>query len=95
MIEVTPAMWEEKAKMARGETPFVEDKICDELLALSLPEFRKYPPRWQSYAGVDSSLKCNKWSFEEYLVRRFVAERFARTVVQPFDYFVELSVSDL
>jgi hypothetical protein len=52
MLEVTAEMWEEKAKMARGDAPFVADRICDELLELSLPEFRKYPPRWQHYAGM-------------------------------------------
>jgi hypothetical protein len=52
MIEVTPEMWERKAKMARGEIPFEDDRLCDELLALPLPEFRKYSPRWQHYAGM-------------------------------------------
>ena len=45
--------------------------------------------------NVDSSSKCNKWSFEEYLIRRFVTERFARAVVEPCHDFVDLLVSDL
>lgn len=57
MIEVTPEMWERKAKMARGELPFEEDKVCDAILALPLPEFRKYPPRWQHYAGMHGTAK--------------------------------------
>jgi hypothetical protein len=44
---------------------------------------------------VDSSCKCNEWSFEEYLIRRLVAGRLARAIVEPFDHLVELPVSDL
>jgi hypothetical protein len=44
---------------------------------------------------VDSSLKCNKWSFEEYLIRRLVAERLARAIVESFRYLLDLPVSDL
>jgi len=65
MIEVTPEMWEQKAKMARGEIPFAEDKICDELLALPLPQFRKYPPRWQSFAGMHAEAKRKFDSLKE------------------------------
>jgi hypothetical protein len=57
MVEVTSEMWERKARMARGEIPFAEDRVCDELLALPLPEFRKYPPRWQHYAGMHGEAK--------------------------------------
>lgn len=39
---------------------------------------------------ADSSYKCNKWSAEEYLIRRLVAERLAWTMVKPFYYLVEL-----
>jgi hypothetical protein len=65
MIEVTPEMWERKARMARGEIPFEEDKICDAVLASSLPEFRKYSPRWQSYAGLHGTAKRKFESLKE------------------------------
>ena len=45
--------------------------------------------------NADSSYKCNKWLFEEYLIRRLIAECFARTIIEPFYYFLDLSVSDL
>jgi hypothetical protein len=57
MIEVTSEMWERKARMARGEVPFEDDPICDAVLAKPLPEFRRYPPRWQSYAGMHGEAK--------------------------------------
>ena len=46
-------------------------------------------------AFADSSCKCNKWSFEEYLIRRFIAQCFSGTIVKPFNYFGDLPVSDL
>ena len=57
MIEITSEMLAEKMKQAKGEAPFVEDRICDELLALSLPEFRKYPGIVQTYAGLHGEAK--------------------------------------
>jgi hypothetical protein len=44
---------------------------------------------------ADSSCKCNEWSFEEYFIRRLIAERLARTVVETFHYSIELLLSDL
>ncbi len=44
---------------------------------------------------MDSSSKCNKRLFEEYLMRRPVAEWFSGAIVKPFHDFVELTVSDL
>jgi hypothetical protein len=68
MIEVTPAMWDHKAKMARGEIPFEEDKLCDAILALSLPEFRKHTPRWQNYAGMHGTAKRKFESLRESVI---------------------------
>ena len=57
MIEVTKAMLEEKMKQARGESPFVEDKICQALLDLDWSEYRKLPGIVQNYAGLYDSAK--------------------------------------
>lgn len=57
MIEITRAMLDEKMRIARGDAPFVADRICDELLALSLPEFRRLPGIVQTYAGLHDAAK--------------------------------------
>jgi hypothetical protein len=44
---------------------------------------------------ADSSSKCNEWSFEEYLIRRFVRERFSRAIVKPFNHCPDPFVIDL
>jgi hypothetical protein len=57
VIEVTRAMLEEKIKQAKGEAPFIRDKICEALLALDWSEFRKLPGIVQNYAGLYDSAK--------------------------------------
>ena len=57
MIEVTREMLVEKAKQAKGESVFVDDKICDALLALPLEEWRKLPGAVQNYAGLHDAAK--------------------------------------
>jgi hypothetical protein len=65
VIEITRAMLDEKMKIARGDAPFVEDRICEELLALSLPEFRKLPGIVQTYAGLHDAAKRRLESLKE------------------------------
>lgn len=72
MIEVTPEMWERKAKMARGEIPFEADPLCNAVLALPLPEFRKLAPRWQNYAGMHGAAKRK---FESMKVDELISTR--------------------
>jgi len=57
VIEITRAMLDEKMKIARGDAPFVEDRICDELLALPLEEWRRLPGVVQNYAGLHAAAK--------------------------------------
>lgn len=57
MIEVTREMLFEKSRQAKGESSFVEDKICDALLALPLEEWRKLPGAVQNYAGLHDAAK--------------------------------------
>lgn len=65
MIEITRVMLEEKMKQAKGEAPFVEDKICDALLALDLPEWRRLPGIVQNYAGLYDAAKRRRESLKE------------------------------
>jgi len=65
MIEVTRAMLEEKIRQAKGESPFVEDKICEALLALDWSEYRKLPGIVQNYAGLYDSAKRKVASLKE------------------------------
>ena len=57
MIEITRDMLAEKMKVARGDAPFVDDRICDELLALPLKEWRRLPGLVQNYAGLHAAAK--------------------------------------
>lgn len=43
--------------MAKGETPFRENKIAEALLVVDLREFRKMPARVQTWAGLYLSAK--------------------------------------
>lgn len=58
-------MLEEKMKMARGDIPFAEDKICDALLDLDMAEFRKLPGIVQNYAGLHLAAKRRLESLKE------------------------------
>lgn len=57
MIEVTKTMLDAKIKQARGESPFVEDRIAQSLLDLDMTEWRKLPGILQTYAGLYDSAK--------------------------------------
>jgi hypothetical protein len=65
VIEVTRQMLEEKSKQARGNARFVPDKICDALLELSLPEFRKLPGIVQTWAGLYATARRHAESLKE------------------------------
>jgi hypothetical protein len=58
-------MLEEMSKMAKGATPFRENKIAEALLLVDLREFRKMPPRVQTWAGLYLSAKQFKEQLEE------------------------------
>ncbi|MFL6333817.1 MAG: hypothetical protein ACJ754_10945 [Pyrinomonadaceae bacterium] len=64
MIEITRAMLEEKVRQAKGEAPFVVDKICEALLAYDLSEWRKLPGVVQNYAGLYGAAKRRQESLK-------------------------------
>lgn len=64
MIEITREMLAEKMKQAKGDAPFVTDKICEALLA-DLNEWRKLPGIVKTYVGLYDAAKRRRDALQE------------------------------